>query len=141
MTPEKLAKIRALANDARGDPATRAIAQAVLRRYAKEPEPQFHDVPPPRDPRHPGMRTSPEYDRYIFMDLANWGETHNGNPIHTTNWKGVSYVVVLFQHKRTPTYGWMRTKAGGANVPIFSLVKYATQSEAHRAAWESLQSL
>lgn len=141
MTPAKLAKIRAIANDARGDPATRAVAQAVLRRYA-QPESEFHDVPPPRDPRHPGMRTSPEYDRRMFLDLTQWGETHSGNPIHTTNWKGVSYVVVLFQHKKTPTYGWMRTRAGQQNGPVtFSETKYRTQSEAHRAAWESLQTL
>jgi hypothetical protein len=30
MTPQKLAKIRRLAEDTRGDPATRAIAQAAL---------------------------------------------------------------------------------------------------------------
>ena len=37
MTPERLAKIRAIAEDPRADPATRAIAQA---NFDAEPKPQ-----------------------------------------------------------------------------------------------------
>ena len=55
MTPERLAKIRAIAEDPRADPATRAIAQAKL-----DAEP----TPPKRNPLHPGMRTTPEYERF-----------------------------------------------------------------------------
>ena len=55
MTPERLAKIRAIAEDPRADPATRAIAQAKL---DAEPKPST------RNPLHPGMRTTPEYERF-----------------------------------------------------------------------------
>jgi hypothetical protein len=141
VTPEKLTKIRALANDDRGDPATRMVAQRVLARYAKEEPPRTRRWAPPHV-QHPGLRTSPEYDRYMFMDLANWGESSGGNPIHTTSHNGLSYTIVLFEHKRTPTYGWMRTRTGQYNdKPDFSLTKYSSLGEAHRAAWDSLRKL
>jgi hypothetical protein len=56
MTPEKLAKVKAIAEDARADPFTRSIAQKMLE---AEPGPLQ-----PINPLHPGMRTTPEYERY-----------------------------------------------------------------------------
>lgn len=55
MTPERLAKIRAIAEDPRADPFTRSIAQSML---DGAPEPAQ------RNPLHPGMRTTPEYERF-----------------------------------------------------------------------------
>jgi hypothetical protein len=57
MTPQRRAKIKAIAEDPRADPKTRAIAQAKL---DAEPQP----AQPPRNPLHPGMRTTPEYERF-----------------------------------------------------------------------------
>jgi hypothetical protein len=58
MTPEKLAKVKAIAEDARADPFTRSIAQKMLE--AEGPQLQ----PGQRNPLHPGMRTSVEYERW-----------------------------------------------------------------------------
>ena len=47
-----------------------------------QPEPTFQDVPPWKDPRHEGIKTSAEYDRYRFMDLGSWKKSANGNLVH-----------------------------------------------------------
>jgi hypothetical protein len=65
MNPERLAKIRALATDPRGDPATRAIAQKKLDAWLK-----WH----PQSGVVPGMRQSPEYQAWAkSMKEANRG--------------------------------------------------------------------
>jgi hypothetical protein len=56
VTPERLAKIKAIAEDPRADPRIRAIAQAKLDAQPKPAQ--------PRNPLHPGMRTTPEYERF-----------------------------------------------------------------------------
>lgn len=138
MTPEKLAKIRALAEDARGDPAIRAVAQAVLKRYAQpEPKPAFEDVPPFVDPRVEGMRTSAEYDRWRFMDLGSWKRTVNGNPTHVITVKNRTWRIVLFKHKKTPTWGWMKIDTIRGGDPEFS-GKFTTMAAAHGDAWKTL---
>lgn len=138
MTPEKLEKIRRLAEDVRGDPATRAIAQAALKRYAKEdPVNNPHDVW--RDPRHPGMKTSAEYDRYRFMDLATWRKSANGNPTHAIVMGGKLWRVVLFKHKKTPTWGWMRIDTINDETEFSG--RFSTLAAAHEDAWKSLNRL
>jgi hypothetical protein len=140
LNPQKLAKIRALADDPRGDPATRAIAQAALKRYATEPpKPEFHDVPPYRNQQHPGMRTSAEYDRYRFMDLGNWKTTANGNPTQLVTHKWRTYRIVLFRHKKRPTHGWMRIDVITDKTEFSGAFK--TQAEAHADAWKSLMAI
>jgi hypothetical protein len=137
----KLAKIKALANDPRGDPATRAIAQAALKRYAAEPpRPTPQQNANLHNQQHPGMRTSAEYDRYRFMDLGSWKTTANGNPTHLIVHKGKSYRIVLFKHKKRPTHGWMRIDIIADIDPVFSN-SFATQSEAHADAWKSLMAI
>lgn len=139
MTPERLAKIRALAEDPRGDPATRMIAQTALKRYA----PRFTDVPHDRpaftNQLHPGMKTSPEYDRYKFMNLGAWKRTSNDNLTIVVTHGSSAYRIVLFKHKKTPTWGWMRIDMF-TDVTEFS-GKFKTITEAHAAAWNSLTSL
>jgi hypothetical protein len=125
----------------RGDPATRAIAQAALKRYAtgsNEPA-AFHDVPPYRNQQHPGMRTSAEYDRFRFMDLGNWKTTANGNPTHIIVHKGRSYRIVLFKHKKSPTHGWMRIDTITDRTEFSG--KFRTLAEAHLNAWTSLMAM
>jgi hypothetical protein len=140
LNPEKLAKIRALATDERGDPATRAIAQAALKRYATDPpRPEFHDVPPVYNQPHPGMHTSPEYDRHRFMDLGLWKTTTNGNPTFVVVRGGRSYRIVLFRHKKSPTHGWMRINTLTDETEFSG--KFATQAEAHANAWTSLRTI
>jgi hypothetical protein len=142
VTPEKLEKIRRLANDVRGDPATRAIAHGVLKRYDREQsKPEFRDVPSYDNRVHPGMRESTDYIRRRFFDLGTWGRTKSGdNPAITVVQNGRTYLIVLFEHRRTPTWGWMR-KDVLTDFTEFSANKFQTMAEAHDAAWTSLMSM
>src|SRR5580692_1937341 len=142
MTPDKLEKIRRLAEDIRGDPATRMIAKKILERY--QPEPTFHDVDAEikkhfhGDPRNPpGMRNSDEYEHHIFMSLSNWGRSKTSNNlVHSFTHKGRGYRVVLFAHKRSPTYGWLRVDVA-RNAEVWS-GKFSSLGEAHADAWDNL---
>ena len=87
MRPELIEKIKRLADDARGDPATfvserrkssRRIVVLISHLF-ETPKPK----PSPRDPRVHGMRTDPVYDYYVFTDLASWDKTKNGNLVYT----------------------------------------------------------
>jgi hypothetical protein len=134
--PSKIEKIRAMAQDTRGDPATRAIAQQILERY-QEQEPV---KTPPRNQRHPGLRPTFEHQRYRFMDLEQWKVTANGNRTILVGPYGPSYRVTLFKHKKTPTYGWLVLDVLTEET-IFSKSKYATLGEAHRGSWDHLMSM
>jgi hypothetical protein len=130
VNPAKLAKIRALAEDQRGDPKVREVA----RRFLAINKPAFTPTPT----QHPGLRTSLEYDKFLFMNLANWGKSKTtGNYVHDISWKGRAYTIILFKHKQTLTYGWLRTCGSTKD---FS-GKYNTLAEAHRDAWTSLTRL
>jgi hypothetical protein len=141
MTPAKLEKIRRLAEDIRGDPATRMIAREILARY--QTEPSFSDVEPepePKNPPNPRMRNSDEYERHMFMSLSNWGRVKaTGNFVHTATHKGRGYRIVLFKHKRTPTYGWLRVDAA-RNQEVWS-GRFNSLPEAHKDAWECLMKI
>jgi hypothetical protein len=141
VTPAKLDKIRRLASDLRGDPATRTIAIAMLKKWEAEHGPSFHDVEEEWKPQNPpGMRNSDDYERHAFMSLHNWGRSKiSNNFVHTFTFKGRAYRVVLFKHKRTPTYGWLRVDvARGAEVWSN---KFPDLPAAHRDAWDQLQRL
>jgi hypothetical protein len=56
MTAERLAKIRAIADDSRADPFTRSIAQRMLEGAPPQPG--------PINPQHPGMRTTAQYEKW-----------------------------------------------------------------------------
>ena len=142
MTPEKLAKIRALAEDMRGDPATRLVALGILRRellrHAKAEEPVWHDIPDtPRNP--PGVQNDPDYERHTFMSLHNWGKSGNGNFVHTTTWKGRGYRIVLFKHKKTPTWGWLRVDVLRSQ-EVWS-GRFDNIQGAHQDAWRNLMTV
>lgn len=130
MTPERLAKIRALAEHPSTNPRMREIAKRILNE---------HWTPPPNKP-NPGTRTSEEYDRFIFMDLDNWGQSASGNYVHTTKWENRDYRFVLFKHKKTPTWGWLRVDIKTES-ETWSRNKYATLREAHESAWLHLSLL
>lgn len=140
MNPDKLAKIKALAEDSRGDPATREIARRAYARYAKEP---FQETPrwePPRNPQHEGLKTGAEYDKFRFMDLGSWRTAKaTGNPWHITKHKGIAYHFVLFRHKKSPTWGWVRTNQITDHVEFSG--RFATLAEAHANAWTMLQTI
>jgi hypothetical protein len=135
VTPDKLAKIRALAMDMRGDPATRMVAMEILRRYEPE-EPAWHDVKEDEPPNPPGMKNSEEYEQFIFLSLHNWGKSASGNFVHTFTYKNRAYRVVLFKHKKTPTWGWLRVDIA-TSAEVWS-GRFANVTEAHRDAWAKM---
>jgi hypothetical protein len=140
ISEKQLAKIRALAADERGDPATRAVAQAALKRYASYTDPHTQTSKNPYqfvDQRHPGMKTSAEYDRYRFLDLGSWRLTTAGNPTFSIAINGKMWRVVLFKHKKTPTYGWMRIDMFSEETE-FSSRRFKTMAEAHQDIWKIL---
>ena len=59
MTRDKYDKIKAVAQDERADPATRAVAQKVVDRWRTKME------GPPKSPLHPGRVQSPEYQAWV----------------------------------------------------------------------------
>ena len=132
-------KIRALADDQRGDPATRARAQEKLDAIRGSHPHLFEERParkPPSDPRVHGLRTDPAYEYYLFTDLSLWRRTKAGNPTHVLHHKGINYRIVLFKHKRSDTYGWMR-QDNFHNTTEFS-GRFKTLGEAHGDSWADL---
>jgi len=61
MSPSRLAKIKAVADDERGDPKTRALAKAKLAAYYRD-----H----PQQQIHPGLRLDPDYVRYRQLNAS-----------------------------------------------------------------------
>jgi hypothetical protein len=135
MTPQKLAKIRAVAEDPRGDPMTREVARATLKRYATVPA----TPKPPSNPLHPGMRRSAEIERYKFMDLSQWKTNINGDLTILVARNAHPYRVTLFQHKKTPTWGWSRLDIIRGEVDYSG--RFATLTEAHEAAWKAMNKI
>jgi hypothetical protein len=139
MNLARIAKIKALADDTRGDPATRQRAQEKLEAY-RGSYPHLFETPkprkPPRDPRVYGMRTDPVYEYYLYTDLGRWGRSKNGNLAFNIAHKGINYKIVLFKHKRTDTYGWMRVDTFN-NQTEFS-GRFGTIGEAQGDAWANL---
>lgn len=129
MTPDRLAKIRALAEDERGNANVRAIAQKILAKHEK--------APPRRrapDGPVPGIMPSEDQERWVFMQLDQWHHNAKGNYVHSLTWKGRRYRFVLFKFKRTQNWGWLRfdiladTESWGRN-------QFADLREAHESAW------
>lgn len=141
MNSDKLEKIRRLAEDHRGDPATRAVAMDVLKRYGGDIHRPASSAtrPQPASPLHPGMRQSPEYQQFRFMDIGSWRRSAAGNPIFSVANKGRQYRIVIFRHKKSPTYGWLRTDTF-TNEAEWS-GRFATMELAHADAWRMLQAL
>ncbi len=131
MTPARRAKIKALAEDARGNQATRAIAQRVLERYPEPPE-------PPRQQRVSGIERSPEYLQFIFMDLNRWKRAGKSNLFHITSYKGRVYKFVIFK-STTDHWGWKRRIVDDDSIAASMAIGFETCAEAHRDAWKTLQ--
>jgi hypothetical protein len=67
MTPQQYQKIKAVAADERGDPATRAAAQKQVERWRTKMEPAVT-----KNPLHPGRRQTEEYKRWAAdMSVGN----------------------------------------------------------------------
>ena len=146
MTPDRLEKIQRLADDARGHPQVRMRAQEKLAEVRlshphlfPKPKPPPPPKPPPRDPRVDGMQTSPEFERRRFLDLGQWGRTKAKNLIQTVYRGGIVYRVVLFEHKKSPTWGWMLVNELRETTEFSG--RFRTMGEAHADAWRMVSSL
>ena len=106
MNPRLIEKIRRIADDVRGDPNIRAIAQRKLAAYrAEEPKRQMewikvhgdpHNPYYPPNPPNPRTQPSEEYEKFRFMNMDNWRTTNLGTLIITI--KG--YRIGLFKFKK-----------------------------------------
>jgi hypothetical protein len=85
------------------------------------------------------MKTSAEYERFMFMDLGAWKKSAKGNPVFNIVRGGIPYRIVIFRHKKTPTWGWMRVNTLDDKVEFSH--HFATMGEAHSAAWRMLTAL
>jgi hypothetical protein len=128
MTPQRRAKIEALANDLRGDSATRALAQAMLARHPIER----------RNQQDPGIRTSAEYDRWRFMDLGAWRKPKRGVFSLIFARRNVPYHVILFSDVENKYYGSV-TDLHTQKADEFG--PFATIKEAHEESWRKLMEL
>jgi hypothetical protein len=142
MRAELIQKIKRLADDARGDPATRARAKEKLEAY-RGSHPHLFETPkagkPPREPRVHGLRTDPVYDYYVFTDLGQWDKTKNGNLTYLIYHKGINYRIILFKHKRTDTYGWLRVDTFNDKTEFSG--RFGTIGEAQGDAWATLMTI
>ena len=110
MTPcrpaAQIAKIKAVADDVRGHPAIRRVAQDKLEARRSHPH-LFQSSARARaaDGLEPlcGRRGA----ELEFMDPSNWTATANGNASIFLTLRGVELRVVLFDHKKTSTWGWL----------------------------------
>jgi hypothetical protein len=136
ITPQKIAAIKALADDPRGEPNTRATAQRKLEQIRISHPCLFVTAPrAPQNPPNPRRAKTPEYEKYRFMNIDQWKRTSKGN-----------YVLVIGEHRITlfkskSAWAHARASVSGFQEPMFSAMRYATLREAQEAAWTSLATL
>lgn len=157
LTPQKIAAIKALADDERGEPNTRAAAKAKLEQYrAQHPEMFVNHFEKlyeemknakwggggytVKNPPNPRTQPREDYSKWRFMDMGNWKESSNGNYYTGIYINGTSWNITIFRHKKTPTWGWVRRNQNLFDgVAVFSEPKFDTIGEAQRDAWQALQ--
>jgi hypothetical protein len=65
---------------------------------------------PPKNPQHPGMRKSNEWLQARFFDINRWRKTAKGDlSMEIEDVRGDEWRIVIYQRKKSPSYGWMRT--------------------------------
>ena len=141
-TAAQVAKIKAVADDARGHPAVRKIAIDKLEALRRSHPHLFHrpaSAASASQGATRGRAPAPVKGKARFLDLANWRETANGNVSIVITVRGVEYRVVLFQHKQTPTWGWLIIDTDDGEETFSG--RYPTRDEAHMDAWEALCAL
>jgi hypothetical protein len=154
---ELIMEIAALAGDERAHPAVRQVAFNKLAAF-QETHPHLFWMPGQDEPREPEpgppMWTDVPYASDVasaasappppsgppawFTDLSGWDTTTKGNPTIVITESGKpDYRIVLFAHKRSPTFGWLRINTS-PDIEVFSQTRYATRDEALRASLETL---
>jgi hypothetical protein len=152
-------KIALVAGDERGHPRIREIAFGKLAAFKishthlfvlpmSEDDPEGEDDAPPwsdvadvegvRGPPPPAPLTAK--DRARFMDAQNWRETTNGNVSILIMVNDIEYRVVLFKHKKTPTFGALRIDTD-TDQTTFMHGWWLTREEARLGAWQELAAL
>lgn len=103
------------------------------------------DANPWSDVADVGVEESPPWppapsdkDRARFLDINRWRQTANGNlSTLVAMARGQGCRIVLFQHKKTPTFGRLRIDLE-TDEEVFSKVRYATRDAALEGAWRDL---
>jgi len=135
MTPARLAAIRAIADDERGDPNTRAIAQAKLAEYyGKNPRGEQicgHIHMDARNQPNPRLRKAPEHDKFRFMDMGQWKRTKSGN---YTIVLGATRVT-LWRRKVSRRWTWVKEDFFSYGLDQFTPRDFETIGDAQRDAW------
>jgi len=144
-------KIEAVALDERGDARIREIAIGKLEAYQTSHPHLFaeltkehlatsyraeKDEAPWSDVTDVGPKP-PTKGKARFMDIRSWRETTNGNPTITLMMNGVELRIVLFKYKKAPDFGWLRIDTL-TDKTTFCQACYATEAEAHQAAWDAV---
>jgi hypothetical protein len=146
VNPSKLAAIKALAEDPRGDPNTRAIAKRKLEQYQGDTlddkfaealnylgnrYQQTDERLRAQNQPNPRLAKSAEYQKYLFMNMENWKRGEKG---HYTIYVG-SFRITLFQHKKDHPWGWVRADMFGPGGPVYSKKRFPKLSDAQKDAW------
>lgn len=126
MNREKLEKIKALAEDARGDPNLRRVAQQMYDKFMKElrsehaAEPEFKD----------------EIQRFVE---TGWGWSNNHNPYKKVrrDW-GIFDVTIFKSRYRQGKFNWCIYYQG---MPHFSARSFDSTEAAKRYAWYHLDAI
>ena len=136
-SPQKIAAIKALAEDERGEPNTRAAAKLKLEQIRTQHPSLMENVKAilAQNPLNPRMQHRQDFSKWRFMDMGNWKATDKGNYTILVE----CYRVTLF--KKMGEWRWSikdvtddrrKPKFGGD----FDLI-----GEAQRDAWENLQTI
>ena len=154
LTPQKIAAIKAVADDARGEPNTRAAAKAKQEQYRRERPDLFQEGMTPKmfndimnqaraayggnqhqNPPNPRMQKSDEFAKWRFMGMDNWKRSDNGNyTITVSSGFLAEFRVTLF--KKENRWKWVFSRNNGDTT--FSSHSFSVIDEAMRDAWASL---
>lgn len=155
LTPKRIAAIKAIADDERGDPNTRAVARRKLEQLRREQPEAFLDDYYERarkmnddiirrytnNPPNPRMRPAEDFTKWRFMNTDQWKRTPAGNYTIILLLEHQQYRVTVFRSKARakwegPGWGWVRSGPIGASK--FSAGRFETFVEAQRDAWNNL---
>jgi hypothetical protein len=147
VSPEKVAKIRALVDHPSTHPNTREVAIRMLLEAGEElaPPPAWTDVGKQKAPKQaPGVHPSQAWKEARFLDLSRWGLSAKGNLTTITEKDGIVFRVTIFQHKNGTTWGWSCALVNNPEIQAaFNLSPpwLKSHDEAHRDVCQYLQNL
>jgi hypothetical protein len=124
MDKEKLKKIKALADDARGNPQLRAVAQAMYQKFLN------------KTIKEQKVLIENDIEDFIYFD---WEISRNGNPYKIVEEYYGTFQVTIYPHKfKDGQYNWCIYYE---HIPHYSKRSYESIDIAKRYAWHYLQGI